>query len=240
MNTETTAKCAHPACGCAKTDDKKYCSQSCADAAGLSEIACQCGHPDCPTAVSKPLETAMSFLKEGVTRSAVLASAAVLALILCVACNSNSGDNTSYKDSVKKSLEQAELTDVSVAEDRDKNTVTLGGTVHSDDAKAKAADVAKGSAGNRMVVNEISVQPVGAESDAKKIASNVDDGIEKNYKAVLISSKLDKQHIDFDAKNGVLTLKGSVATVAEREEAQKVAASVPNVQQVVNQIDVKR
>jgi osmotically-inducible protein OsmY len=45
----------------------------------------------------------------------------------------------------------------------------LGGTVHSDDAKSKAADVAKEAAGNRTVVNEVSVQPVGAESDAKSI-----------------------------------------------------------------------
>jgi len=173
-------------------------------------------------------------------KSAILASAAIAALLLCVACSSNSGDNVSYKDSVNKALEQAELTDVSVAEDRDKNTITLGGAVHSDDAKAKAADVSKGAAGNRIVVNEVSVQPVGAESDAKSIASNVDDGIEKNYKAALISNGLDKQHIDFGAKNGVLTLKGSVKTVTQRNEAQKVASSVPNVQQVLNQIDVKR
>lgn len=173
-------------------------------------------------------------------KSAILMSVATLALLLGVACSSKPQDNTSYKDSVKNALEQAELTDVSVAEDRDKNTVTLGGTVHSDDAKAKAADVAKGSAGNRIVVNEISVQPVGAESDAKDIASNVDDGIEKNYKAALISNGLDKQHIDFNAKNGVLILKGSVKTVNQRQEAQTVAASVPNVQQVLNQIDVKR
>lgn len=173
-------------------------------------------------------------------RSTILASAAIATLLLCVACSSNSGDNASYKDNVKKALEQAELTDVSVAEDRGKNTVTLTGTVHSDDAKAKAADVAKGSAGNRIVVNEVSVQPVGAESDAKSIASNVDDAIEKNYKAALISNGLEKQHIDFKAKNGVLTLKGSVKTVAQRHEAQSAAASVPNVQQVLNQIDVKR
>lgn len=173
-------------------------------------------------------------------KSAILMSVATLALLLGVACSSKPQDNTSYKDSVKNALEKAELTDVSVAEDRDKNTVTLGGTVHSDDAKAKAADVAKGSAGNRIVVNEISVQPVGAESDAKDIASNVDDGIEKNYKAALISNGLDKQHIDFNAKNGVLILKGSVKTVNQRQEAQTVAASVPNVQQVLNQIDVKR
>ena len=173
-------------------------------------------------------------------RSAILASVAIATLLLCIACSSNSRDNASYKDSVKKALEQAELTDVSVAEDRDKNTVTLTGTVHSDDARAKASDVAKAAAGNRTVVNEVSVQPVGAESDAKSIASNLDDAIEKNYKAALISNGLEKQHINFKAKNGVLILKGSVKTVAQRQEAQSAAARVPNVQQVLNQINVKR
>lgn len=173
-------------------------------------------------------------------RSLILAFTAMAALVLCVACSSKTGDNVSYKDGVKQALQQADLTDVSVSEDRDKNTVTLAGTVHSDDAKSKAGSVAKSAAGNRIVVNEVSVQPVGAESDAKAIASNLDDGIEKNYKAALISIGLDKQHIDFSAKNGVLVLKGSVKTVAERQEAQTVAANVPNVQQVLNQIDVKR
>jgi ABC-type enterochelin transport system substrate-binding protein len=39
-----------------------------------------------------------------------------------------------YKDSVKTALEQADIKDVSVSEDADKNTITLGGTLHSDDA----------------------------------------------------------------------------------------------------------
>jgi hyperosmotically inducible protein len=173
-------------------------------------------------------------------KSFILALVAVAGLLACGACSSKTGDNVSYKDSVKQALQQAELTDVSVSEDRDKNTVTLAGTVHSDDAKVKAGDVAKGVAGGRIVVNEVSVQPVGAESDAKNIASNLDDAIEKNYKAALISNGLDKQHIDYNAKNGVLILKGSVKTVAERQQAQTAAASIPNVQQVLNQIDVKR
>jgi hypothetical protein len=175
----------------------------------------------------------------GIMKSVILATLA-LVLGVGVACTNKQTDNVSYSESVKKALEQAELTDVSVTEDHDKNTVTLGGTVHSDDAKTKAADVAKTAAGNRIVVNEVSVQPVGAESEAKSIASNEDEAIEKNYKAALISSGLDKQHIDFDAKNGVLTLKGSVKTVKQREEAQQVASNVPKVQQVLNQIDVKR
>ncbi len=190
------------------------------------------------SAVTSPAMTSAAMTSA--VRTAILASATFAALLLGVACSNNSTDSMSYKDSVKKSLEQAELTDVSVAEDRDKNTVTLGGTVHSDDAKAKAGDVAKAVAGNRIVVNEVSVQPVGAESDAKSIASNMDEAIEKNYKAALISNGLDKQHIDFSAKNGVLVLKGNVKTIAERQLAQQSASSVPNVQQVLNQIDVKR
>jgi osmotically-inducible protein OsmY len=159
-------------------------------------------------------------------------------VLLMVACSHR--DNVSYKDDVKKALDQAELKDVTVSEDQDKNTITLGGTVHSDDAKAKAADVAKGAANPRIIANEISVQPVGSESEAKDVASNLDDAIEKNYKAVLISSGLEKQHVSFRAKNGVLTLTGSVHNANERQHAEKLAAGIPNVQQVLNQIKVRR
>jgi osmotically-inducible protein OsmY len=162
-----------------------------------------------------------------------------LATFASLACSSER-DNPAYKDSVQHALEQADLKDVSVSEDRDKNTITLEGTLHSEDAKRNAGDVAKNAAGPRIVANEISVQPLGAESEAKDIASNRDEAIEKNFKAALIAQGLDKQHIRFDAKNGVLTLKGSVKTPPERLEAQQVAQAVPNVQQVVNNLDVKR
>src|SRR5205823_170904 len=137
-------------------------------------------------------------------------------------------NNDSYKDAVSKALEQADLKDVNVSEDRDKNTITLGGKVHSQDAKDRAAQVAKGAAGGRIVANEISVEPVDKGSEARSIERNVDGAIEKNFKAALISSGLDKDHIRYDAKNGVLTLKGNVKTMAERQQAQKIASSVPN------------
>jgi osmotically-inducible protein OsmY len=158
-------------------------------------------------------------------------------LFLTLACSHR--DNVSYKDDVKKALEQADLKDVTVSEDQDKNTITLGGKVHSSDAKAKAADVAKTAANTRIIANEISVQPVGSESQAKDIASNLDDGIEKDYKAALISSG-DKQHVRFKAKNRVLTLTGNVHNTNERQQAERLAAGIPNVQQVLNQIEVRR
>jgi osmotically-inducible protein OsmY len=181
----------------------------------------------------------------------LLTMAVIPALLIGIACSSNqrtanNPDNTtnanqaSYKDSVKKALEQADLKDVNVSEDRDKNTVTLGGTLHSDHAKQQAQEVAQAAAGNRIIVNEISVQPVGVESQAREINSNTDSAIEKNYKAALISKGLDKEHIRFNAKNGVLTLKGTVASPDERQTAQQIAANVPNVRQVVNELQINR
>lgn len=162
-------------------------------------------------------------------------------LLAGLACSTRrSPSDVSYQDSVQKALEQADLKGVTVSEDRDKSTITLGGSLHSDDAKRNAGEIARVTAGSRVVVNEISVQPVGQQSEAKDIASNLDSAIEKNYKAALIAKGLDRQHIRFDAKNGVLTLKGSVVSAPQRAEAQQLAQAVPNVQQVLNQIDVKR
>jgi len=185
----------------------------------------------------------MTFLTTrscGITRRAS-SLLALLALTCAVAigagCNKT---NANYKDSVKSALEQADLKDVTVSEDDAKNTITLGGTLHSDDAKSRAANIAQANAGPRIVANEISVEPVGSESQARRAESNLDDGIENNCKASLISKGLDKQHISCDAKNGVLTLKGSVKTPAERKTAEELAQNVPNVQQVVNEIQVRR
>jgi hyperosmotically inducible periplasmic protein len=158
-------------------------------------------------------------------------------MALGIGCNKT---NVSYKDSVQSALEQADLKDVNVSEDSTKNTITLSGALHSDDAKSRAGSIAQANAGPRVVANEISVQPVGSEGQARKEETNLDNGIESNYKAGLISKGLDKQHISCSVKNGVLTLKGSVKTPGERKSAEELAQNVPNVQQVVNEIQVRR
>jgi hyperosmotically inducible protein len=164
----------------------------------------------------------------------------VLLSVLCAGIACTSKNTTTYKDSVKTALEQADLRDVSVSEDASKNTITLSGTLHSDDAKTRAGEIAQSNAGSRIVANEISVEPVGNENRARKVESNLDDGIESNYKASLISKGLDKQHIKYNAKNGVLTLTGSVRTTTARKEAELLAQNTPNVNQVINQIEVRR
>lgn len=163
----------------------------------------------------------------------------LVALLAVSACSNRRSDQSSFRDRVTKALEQADLKGVTVTEDRDKNTITLGGKLHSEDAKARAGEVAKSAAPESVIANEISVQPVGAESEARNATANLDDGIEKNYKAALISSRLDKQNIRFTASNGVLTLKGNVKNTRQKQEAEQLATRIPNVKQVINEIDVK-
>jgi hypothetical protein len=167
--------------------------------------------------------------------------ATLTAFLLCVAigCTANKANTPDVKDQVSKALANAGYKDVKVATNNDKQLVTLTGDVKTQEDKDKAEDVAKSAATGFVVSNEIGVRPEGVEGDAKKIDSNIDSAIEKDFKAVIIANRLEKQHIRFDAKNGVLTLKGDVDTAGQRQQVEKLAASVPNVQQVVNELDVK-
>jgi osmotically-inducible protein OsmY len=167
--------------------------------------------------------------------------ATLAALLLCVAigCTSDKASTPDVKDQVSKALANAGYKDVKVDTNNDKQLVTLTGDVKTQEDKEKAEELAKSAAAGFVVSNEIGVRPEGAESEARKIDSNVDDAIEKDFKAVIIAHRLEKQHISFDAKNGVLTLKGDVDTASQRTQVEKLAASVPNVQQVVNELDVK-
>jgi len=79
---------------------------------------------------------------------------------------------------------------------------------------------------------------VGIEKEAKAVNSDLDDGIEKNLDAALIQNKM-HDNVKYEVKSGVVTLTGEVNSQYNREQAGKVATSVPNVQQVVNDLQVK-
>jgi len=125
-----------------------------------------------------------------------------------------------------------------VSQDRDKGIVTLTGQVPADSDKAQAETIANSMAAGQVVADQIAVVPPGAEHDAKAMNSDLDEGIEKNLDAALIQNGL-KKTVDYNVKSGVVTLKGEVNSQSKRAYAQKVAASVPNVQQVVNELQVK-
>lgn len=169
----------------------------------------------------------------------ILAALASLMLALAIGCTTNKANTPDVKDQVSKTLDNAGYKNLNVDVNNDKQLVTLKGDVKTQEDKDRAGELAKNAAGGYVISNEIGVRPEGVEGSAKKIDSNIDDAIEKDFKAVIIAHRLDKQHIRFDSKNGVLTLKGTVDTPTLREQTEKLAASVPNVQQVVNELDVK-
>ncbi|HEX2777177.1 MAG TPA: BON domain-containing protein [Candidatus Acidoferrales bacterium] len=166
----------------------------------------------------------------------LLAIAAVGCLIGCSDSPRKSPDVT---DSVRKSLDQSNLHDVKVSQDRDKGVVTLTGQVTSDSAKSQAESIAKSIAGSQVVADEIAVVPPGpGASDAKTINSDLDKGIEQNLDAALVQNRF-KKDVKYDVKNGVVTLTGEVNSQSKRAQVEKLAAGVPNVQQVVNELQVK-
>lgn len=159
-----------------------------------------------------------------------------LFVVALTGCSTSKSPDVS--DSIRKSLDQAGLKDVSVSQDRDKGVVTLDGNVPDEARKTQAESIAKSFAGSQVVANQIAVVPPGNASDAKTVNADLDKAIDKNLEAALIQNKLRKR-VKYDVKNGVVTLKGELDTLAMRAQAEKVAASVPNVQQVVNEIQVK-
>jgi hyperosmotically inducible protein len=165
---------------------------------------------------------------------------AVLALLGAGTLAGCSGTAASpdVSDSIRKSLDQAGFKDVSVSQDRDKGIVTLGGQTVSDADKAQAETIAKSLAGAQVVADQIAVIPPGIEKDAKAVNSDLDGGIEKNLDAALIQSKLQKS-VKYEVKSGVVTLTGEVNSENKRTRAENVAAGVPNVQQVVNNLQIK-
>jgi hypothetical protein len=112
-------------------------------------------------------------------------------------------------DSIRTALDQAGLKSVSLVQDRDKGVVTLGGHIGADGDKPQSL------ADGEVVADRIAVLPLGAASDARAMNTDLDKGIDQNLDAVLIQSKLHK---------GV---------------RYAVAASVPNVQRVVDELQVK-
>ena len=153
-------------------------------------------------------------------------------------CASEPAKSPDVSDSIRKSLDQSGLKDVKVSQDREKGVVTLAGDVPSDMDKSQAETIAKSIAGAQVVADEIAVVPPAAAGDAKAVNSDLDKGIEKNLDAALIQNRLNK-HVKYEVKSGVVTLSGEVNSQAKRAYAEKVAAAVPNVQQVVNELQVK-
>ena len=243
MASAKAEKCAHPVCGCLTTSGK-YCSPECEAMEKTPDIDCSCRHIGCPgnrRSIASSTIQIPSRIHHRMNVRKLRLSPAMLTLFVggvlagCIATATKSPD---VCDSIRESLDQAGLKDVSVSQDRNKGIVTLGGQVAGENDKSHAESIARSLAGKQVVADQIAVIPIGAEREAKTVNSDLDAGIEKNMDAALIQNKL-HDNVKYEVKSGVVTLNGEVNSQSKRDRAESVATRVPNVKQVVNDLQVK-
>ncbi len=141
--------------------------------------------------------------------------------------------------SIRQSLDQGGFKDVSVSQDRDKGVVTLSGHVASDADKAQAESIAKGLAGGQIVADQIVVTPPGNESDAKDMTAALDSAIEQNIKAKFLEEHI-SDVVKYSSKAGSVRLTGMVDSAATKRQAATIVSQVPNVKEVINELQVKK
>ena len=170
-------------------------------------------------------------------RELVLAGLTMLCVgALLVSCQSTSR-SPDVADSIQKAISDAGIKGVTVSQDRDKGIVTLGGQVAADNQKSQAEATAKSLAAGQVVADQIAVVPPGAAKETVAMNSDLDQGIEKNLDAALIQNRMHKD-VSYAVKNGVVTLTGEVSSEQRRTGVEAVATAVPNVLQVVNDMQV--
>ncbi len=151
---------------------------------------------------------------------------------------SKAAKSADVNDKVRAAISQAGLADVKTDQDRDKGVVTLTGHVAAEADKAQAESVAQAAAGDQVISNQIAVVPPGGEEASRKVNSALDKGIESNLEAALVGEKL-SDVVHYSVNNHVVTLSGKVDSQAIRTRANTIAEGILNVQQVVNELQVK-
>lgn len=117
----------------------------------------------------------------------------------------------------------------SVNVETQKGTVFLRGKVDNDAAKSAAEEIAKGIDGVKSVKNELQVVP----ASEKKMVEAKDEDLTKQVKTRLHNDARLKK-VDVRVDNGVVTLQGKVASIADSARASQLARGVPGVRAVKN------
>jgi len=138
---------------------------------------------------------------------------------------------TMVGDAIRKN---PELTDRQIELDVKDHKVTLNGNVENDSQKGLAQQLAWGVQGVVGVTNNLSVT-------APRSGETHEDKLAKRVEFELFSTKaFPANTIEIHSQDGVVTLGGTVSSLAEKLLAEKIAQSVNGVRKVVNNLGVLR
>jgi osmotically-inducible protein OsmY len=125
--------------------------------------------------------------------------------------------------------------------------VTLRGDVESEGERRQAIAIARNTDGVRTVTDQLQVVPTetaAAETDDLQARRNADLGIDDVWITTKVQAKffldddIKGRDITVDARDGVVYLKGTVETPAEKEAAEAIARDTDGVSRVENLLTV--
>ena len=117
--------------------------------------------------------------------------------------------------------------------------VTLTGKVESEVDKALAEELIENLDGVTGVDNQLTVMASGKQAGDKDNSGLKDAKIATVVKTrLLFESEVSGTSIDVDAKHGVVTLKGEVASDAEKDLAVAIAKNTDDVDKVIDKLQV--
>lgn len=163
---------------------------------------------------------------------AVAVSALLVGAPLSYGCNRG----PDVKDQVQGSLKQANIDDVNVDWDKKEKVVHLKGSVDSAAERQRAEEVATAAVGTSgKVLNELTIDDVNDTT-----ADNLDGQIRDRLSEMVDrDATLKDRDIDFDVNNGVVTVKGSVRTAAEKSRVDQLVKAAPGVKDFANGLEIK-
>lgn len=148
---------------------------------------------------------------------------------------------------------------LSVSADADRNMVTLSGKVESESLRTRALQMAKAVRPGMTVDDKIEVSPreaarseytpeqarqevERAKTNKETVGGSIDDAWihSKIVGKLLTDSKTPERKINVDVNNNVVTLRGTVDTMQEKQEAERIAKETDGVKQVNNQLRVAK
>jgi hyperosmotically inducible periplasmic protein len=125
----------------------------------------------------------------------------------------------------------ADLAEKHIAAEVKNRTVTLNGTVQTVAQKYTADQIAWQVPGVQGLTDNLSV------ADAQAVPESADEKLARRVEFELYSTKaIPLKTVQIHAENGVVTLTGTVQSLAEKLLAEKTAQSVAGVRQVVNRL----
>ena len=126
--------------------------------------------------------------------------------------------------------------------------VTLKGTVASEAERRQAVAIARNTDGVREVTDELRVDAAAADRDRAMTErlpqvpqiDRPDPWITMKIQAkYFLDADVKGRQIDVDTRNGLVTLKGTVDTTQQKQEAEQIARETEGVKRVINQLTVR-